>query len=320
MTRKYPVPSIKDATLAQGVLFQLLMQNKEVCKEFLWRTVPEANVVEIEDITLEKVLGVHYTYHGSRLDIHVRDNKGQQFDIELQITDEKNSLERSWYYHGLMITSSIERGQDYSKLKPTYVIFICTFDPVGLKRPVYRFGAVNLDHRDEDMPFSPKTIFYNTKGDLSLLKEHDIKGLLQMINNDTPEKDDFVKLVQEEVNELKGDKEARKIYMDRWEETLREAVKIEVAEQVKEKVDKQVKEKVAEQVKEKVDKQVKEKVAELTAKQTEEKQDGIRNLITSLVAQGQNSDSILSLVMSAFKLNHQEAEEAYHKYGSQQLA
>ena len=53
------------------------------------------------------------------------DAYGNQFDIELQMTNEHNVAQRSKYYHALMVNHMLTAGEEYQALKETYVIFLC---------------------------------------------------------------------------------------------------------------------------------------------------------------------------------------------------
>lgn len=49
---------------------------------------------------------------------------------------------RSRYYQANMDLDFLEHGQPCDKLKPSYVIFICTFDYFKKDEPVYFFPLV----------------------------------------------------------------------------------------------------------------------------------------------------------------------------------
>ncbi|MBQ6088173.1 MAG: hypothetical protein IJK95_01290, partial [Firmicutes bacterium] len=51
--------------------------------------------------------------------------------------------QRSRYNHSMMDISSLKRGDDYTKLKSQYVIFVCDFDPFGEGEPVYDFQMIS---------------------------------------------------------------------------------------------------------------------------------------------------------------------------------
>ena len=66
---------------------------------------------------------------GIRIDVYVKDNHGNAYDIEMQTTKDTDLHLRSRYYHSEMDGYQICAGEKYSNLKNSIVIFICTFDP-----------------------------------------------------------------------------------------------------------------------------------------------------------------------------------------------
>lgn len=55
----------------------------------------------------------------------------------MQSTDKKNLPKRTRYYQGMIDLNIINKGEDYNKLKKSYVIFICDYDEFGLGRHIY---------------------------------------------------------------------------------------------------------------------------------------------------------------------------------------
>ena len=53
---------------------------------------------------------------------------------------------RSRYYQANMDLDFLEHGQPYDKLKPSYVIFICTFDYFKKDEPVYFFRSWDVEN------------------------------------------------------------------------------------------------------------------------------------------------------------------------------
>ncbi|MBQ5797808.1 MAG: Rpn family recombination-promoting nuclease/putative transposase [Firmicutes bacterium] len=66
----------------------------------------------------------HITGKESILDIKVRLSSGQLVDLEMQVTNLAHYINRSIFYMGKLITSSLDKGQNYGKMKPTIVISI----------------------------------------------------------------------------------------------------------------------------------------------------------------------------------------------------
>ena len=70
------------------------------------------------------VISDHITGKETIMDIKVRLSSGQLIDLEMQVYHLKYFINRSIFYMGKLITSSLEKGQDYDKMKPTIVISI----------------------------------------------------------------------------------------------------------------------------------------------------------------------------------------------------
>lgn len=85
------------------------------------------------------------------------------YDVEAQNECNGNIAKRSRYYQAEMDVSSLKPGDDFSDLKPGYVIFICTFDPFdeGLYR--YTFEECCLE-TGKPLGDETRKIFLNTKG------------------------------------------------------------------------------------------------------------------------------------------------------------
>ena len=67
---------------------------------------------------------------------------------------------RSRYYQDLIDIELIDKGEDYSELKNSIVIFICTFDEFGKGRHLYTFE--NICIQDETIRLDDKTTFSYT--------------------------------------------------------------------------------------------------------------------------------------------------------------
>lgn len=116
-----------DLTIVNDFLFCKVMQDEALCKELLEIILG----VEIEKIVYnedQKVFRETIDGKGIRLDVYVKDEKHTIYDLEMQTTDTKELPKRTRYYHSSIDRGHLESGEQYSKLKDSYVIFICTFD------------------------------------------------------------------------------------------------------------------------------------------------------------------------------------------------
>ena len=85
-----------------------------------------------------------------------------------------------------MDLDQISAGQDYLKLKRTFVIFICTFRLFGMERHIYTF--VNTCQEEKDLKLGDETIklFLSTCGKIDDISR-DLKEFLYYIENTTDE-------------------------------------------------------------------------------------------------------------------------------------
>ena len=66
----------------------------------------------------------HITGKEAILDIKACLSSGQLVDLEMQVNHLQHFVNRSIFYMGKLITSSLDKGQNYGKMKPTIVISI----------------------------------------------------------------------------------------------------------------------------------------------------------------------------------------------------
>ena len=192
-------------------LFGKVMQNPELCKELLQRILPDLQIDRIEYPELQKSIRADVDAKSVRLDVYVKDGKGTVYDIEMQVTDTKELPKRTRYYQSMIDLQMIDKGQLYSKLKPSYIIFISPFDTFGMGRHVYTFE--NLCREDNSISLNDGTtkIFLNASGEMNDTSK-ELKAFLDYVAG--KESDDaFVKKLEEAVKKAKKNREWRHEYM-----------------------------------------------------------------------------------------------------------
>ena len=75
---------------------------------------------------------------GVRFDVFARDSKGREYDIEMQRADKGAEPRRARYNSALMDANALKSGDDFGKLRDTYVIFITENDVMGGGKEVYK--------------------------------------------------------------------------------------------------------------------------------------------------------------------------------------
>ncbi len=62
------------------------------------------------------------------LDILATTNKGELINVEVQVADERNMIERSLFYWGRLFSGQLQSGNPYQKLERTVCINLLSFD------------------------------------------------------------------------------------------------------------------------------------------------------------------------------------------------
>ncbi len=124
-------------------------------------TSEQTNAFENLRVETQRTLKLEADAHGVRFDAFVESSK-LWADIEMQTDNDSMIDKRARYYHANMDLDFLAQGQPYKDLKPSYVIFICTFDRFKMDEPVYFFRSWDVE---KGLPLGDLsyTIVLNTK-------------------------------------------------------------------------------------------------------------------------------------------------------------
>lgn len=82
----------------------------------------------------------------TRLDVACVLDNGEQVDVEVQVTNEKNMSRRTLYYWVQMYLMSLPAGKTYRNLKPRITINFVNFSFLPQEDPHAVYGIYNLDN------------------------------------------------------------------------------------------------------------------------------------------------------------------------------
>ena len=204
------------------LMFSLVMRDTEICREFLQLVLPEEKFGEIKitspedplfgEVTSEPQKSMKFVpdMHGVRLDVYIKSDRSWA-EIEMQTSTESYLGKRSRFYQSNMDLDCLEEGQDYRKLKKSYVIFFCTFDAFHLDEPLYFFQTWDHEKGLKLNDFSYKLLI-NTKCSEKKVPEK-LKPLFAYVNGTEDfESSDLVKKIDQRVKKFNSD-EWRKKFM-----------------------------------------------------------------------------------------------------------
>ena len=77
-----------------------------------------------------------------RLDVEAKDSSGKLYNIEVQNRSDEANVRRARYHSSMIDTKLLKRGEDFSALVDSYVIFITEQDVLGRNLPLYEIDRV----------------------------------------------------------------------------------------------------------------------------------------------------------------------------------
>lgn len=201
----------EELTIQDNFIFQHVMRNPEICKNFLEKLL-NLTIKRVNYLQPEKTVAPRVESKSVRFDLYIEDERGIAYDVEMQTTNSAGTLaKRIRYYQSAMDTDALKRGNDYAKLKDSFIIFVCTFDPFDKGLYAYTFRNRCVESDGLELNDGAKKIFLNTKGMTGNLND-DIKNFLMYIGGQSPV-GNFVNLIATEVDKVKRQDILRVEYM-----------------------------------------------------------------------------------------------------------
>ena len=198
----------EDLTLANNFIFQKYMSNKENCKKLLSEIFGRP-IEKIEYHSLEKTIKEGFDAKGIRVDVYFKGDD-RVYNVEMQTT-KRELPKRSRYYHSMLDLSTLESGESYKNIAESYVIFICTFDP--LEKEYYRYDMSMCCTNVKNVKYDDgqHTIFLNTKGKYGEVSKY-LKSFLKATDGVFDSTDISAK-IENEINRVKTNNVWRDEYM-----------------------------------------------------------------------------------------------------------
>lgn len=221
----------KELDLSNVILFAAALEDEKICRLVIELIL--GYPVEPVKVRTERSILFSSDFRSVRLDVYAREETRVEYNLEMQNHDFGNLPKRCRYHQAELDVASLKPGEDFRDLKPSFIIFICTFDPFGYSRYRYIFEERCLE---EDIPLGDETrkIFLNTKGKNEQEVPSELVHFLRYVENSSDGlveqlEDMMVGKLHNMVTELKNSRELEDRYMlmeeilayDREEEYIR---------------------------------------------------------------------------------------------------
>ena len=268
------------------IVFQILfgeVGSENITKDFLNSMLDE----EIKEISLNENIILRRENINDKIgivDVLAKINNNEYCDIEMQMTDKTNLIERLLYYWSKQYIKSIKKGNKYEELKRTIIILITNFEVRGLETLDFHSKWKIIEEKERKLILTqyleihiieiPKK-YKKIEND----KENKLKEWLSFLENPESEEvlyymknNENMKSAKEKLNTLSEDERVRRLaelrekaIMDEKEAKYtgytegrvegREITKKEIAKKMKEeKIDMEIIVKVTELTREDIDK------------------------------------------------------------------
>ena len=132
---------LEELTIRDDFIFGKVFEDTELAKELISRILPELHLKDLKCVIRQRDLKDSYGTRGIRLDIY-SENEEYLFGVEMHNNRWTFSPKRARYYKATTNMYLLEQGQDVDELKDLYIIIICTYDPFGHDKMIYRYENV----------------------------------------------------------------------------------------------------------------------------------------------------------------------------------
>ena len=201
--------SFDDLTIADDFMFCKVMQNEGICKEFL-EMILAGQIGKIAYLSPQNTVAAGIEAKSIRLDVFVKNEDGKSYDIEMQVSNERNIPKRMRFYQAAIDISFLDKGNSYNNLNDSFIIFICTFDAIGKNRPIYTFENICLEDKNISLQDGTKKIIINAEA-FKDTEDKELKEFLEYLKTGKA-KSEFTRRIEEMIQAIKQNEQARQEY------------------------------------------------------------------------------------------------------------
>ena len=203
------IKKFEDLTLQDDFMFCKVMQNGGLCK-MLIEMILSDTIGKITYISVQHSISTYEQAKSVRFDVLVQTENGKFYDIEMQVSNEKNIPKRMRFYQTAIDISFLDKGNSYNELNDGFIIFICTFDAIGKNRPVYTFENICLEDENISLQDGTKKVIINAEA-FKDTKNKELKEFLEYLKTGKT-KSKFTRRLEKMIQTIKNNEQARQEY------------------------------------------------------------------------------------------------------------
>ena len=216
---------IDNIPIVDDILFTTVISNEEIARSLL-EAILNITVTKITRIERESQRSEVSNLRGVRFDIYIEDDK-TAYDIEIQTSDNGDLPKRTRFYQVKNDIHMLRKGEKhFSKLKKSYIIFICTFHPFensDTNECIYTFENICLiNNKIIKLKDDAYRVFVNSECDLNKIKNNNLKAFIELIKDEfhTNTESPLTNKILNEMDRVKRNEGWRTNYMTQKERDL----------------------------------------------------------------------------------------------------
>ena len=145
----------------------VMEENPDLCKRLV-ESILGRKIESVEVIDQQRTIRNYISNKNVCLDVYFEDDKNTVYNIEMQTTSDNDIKRRARYYQGKIDCKNTYKGSFYRDMKDSYIIFICTFDPLDKGLPIYTAKTYIAEDKDIEYDDGATKIFINASGNCRL--------------------------------------------------------------------------------------------------------------------------------------------------------
>ena len=203
------VKRFEDLTFTDDFMFCKAMQNPDLCKGLIEMILADT-IGKITYISIQHNLKNYEQAKSVRFDVLVQTENGNLYDVEMQVSNEKNIPKRMRFYQAAIDISFLDKGNFYNDLNDSFIIFICLFDVIGKNRLVYTFENICIEDKNISLQDGTKKVIINSEA-FKNTEDKDLKEFLEYLKTGKAT-NEFTRRIEKMIQTIKQNEQARQEY------------------------------------------------------------------------------------------------------------
>ena len=203
------VKKFEDLTFTDDFMFCKAMQNPDLCKKLIEMILFDT-IGKIVYISIQHNINTYEQAKSVRFDVLVQAENGKFYDVEMQVSNERNIPKRMRFYQAAIDISFLDKGNSYNNLNDSFIIFICLFDAIGKNRPIYTFENFCIEDKNTSLQDGTRKVIINAEA-FNNTKDKDLKEFLEYLKTGKAT-NEFTRRIEKMIQAIKQNEQARQEY------------------------------------------------------------------------------------------------------------